>query len=578
MKYQQDNVPTKKIAIYARKSKASETGKSIENQISKCRQYALAKLNAEENDFIIFQDYGLSGFYADRPAYQNMMTAILAGHISAVLCYKIDRISRKTLDLLNFIELLRQKNIAFISCTDDIDTQSKTGKIMLSLLASIAEFERDIITERITDNLYELAKEGRWLGGATPMGYQSIPRYTYQNGKKRVSHDLKLIPEEAAVIRELYATFLKTHSLKQTADCLREKGFYTRKKQPYTAKAIKSILENPVYAVADAASYRYIQAQQIPLYAAETRFDGKHGLLAYNKTHQSKEPAPHQQGAYKRRHQKQALSRWIVTIGNHPGIVPGVQWVRAQTILKQNQNKYCRPKETSHALLSEKIRCPVCHGNTYVRTYSNRYTADGVLKYAYICKEKYHNHKTCPHSPNIPGNALDKILWLELAQACQKPKESYLALIQNQLQQEIKQLPPQEPTPAVQLQQEIGNLSKAITQQIMNARTAAANIRPLLLTDISQMQQKKETLQNQYVALQQSANLARQEKTTALTPEKEQVLSCLFSPQIFWQSAYSQQASLLAPLPQTFIQCITIDPKEKKISVFLQKENASDYQ
>lgn len=564
-----------KIAIYARKSKATETGKSIENQITKCRQYALAKLNAAESDLIIFQDYGLSGFYADRPAYQNMMTAILTGNISAVLCYKIDRISRKTLDLLNFIELLKQKNIAFISCTDDIDTQSKTGKIMLSLLASIAEFERDIITERITDNLYELAKEGRWLGGVTPMGYQSVPHHTYQNGKKLISHDLKLIQEEAAVIQQLYALFLKTRSLKQTATQLREKGICTRKKQPYTPKAIKSILENPVYAIADTASYQYIKEQHIPLYAEQTQFDGKRGLLAYNKTHQTKEPDSNQQGIYKRTHQKQELSRWIVTVGQHQGIISGTEWVCAQAILKENQNKYCRPKETSKALLSGKMRCPICQGDTYVRTYSNRYTTDGDLKYTYVCKEKYKDHTACPHSPNIPGNEFDKIVWLKLTDVCCKQTQGYLNTIQEQLQQEQKHLSLPEESPHTQQEKEIYKLTQAIEQQIMNVRTAAENIRPLLLTDISQMQEKKEFLQNQYATQQQCAMLASQQKKVVLSQRKKQLLSWLFHPQAFWQKANSQFISTLALFPQTFIQHISIDQTQKKIFLFLQKENAS---
>ena len=199
-----NKISIRKIAIYARKSKATETGKSIENQIKKCTAYAEAKLNAQSQELQIYTDYGLSGFYEDRPAYQKMLSDIQRGAISAVLCYKMDRISRRTIDLLNFIELLKQKQIAFISCTDDIDTQSKTGKIMISLLASIAEFERDIITERITDNLYELAKEGRWLGGNPPTGFGSRSEYTFHQGKKHISHHLAILPQEICTIQQIF--------------------------------------------------------------------------------------------------------------------------------------------------------------------------------------------------------------------------------------------------------------------------------------------------------------------------------------------------------------------------------------
>jgi len=88
-----------------------------------------------------------------------MLKDIENNKIRAVICYKIDRISRRTVDLLNLIQQMDQRNIAFVSVSDkELDTSTRTGKIMISMLSAIAEFERDIIAERITDNMYELAR------------------------------------------------------------------------------------------------------------------------------------------------------------------------------------------------------------------------------------------------------------------------------------------------------------------------------------------------------------------------------------------------------------------------------------
>jgi len=168
------NEDDRKIAVYVRKSKITETGKSIDMQKEKCIATAALKFDAKPEDILIYEDEGKSGFYADRKDYRRMLDDIEAGNIKAVICYKIDRISRRTVDLLNLVEQLKQKDIHFISVSNgDIDTTINTSKLMLVILGAIAEFERDIIAERITDNLYELAKDGRWLGGNPPLGYYS---------------------------------------------------------------------------------------------------------------------------------------------------------------------------------------------------------------------------------------------------------------------------------------------------------------------------------------------------------------------------------------------------------------------
>ena len=105
------------------------------------------------------------------------------GKIKAVACYKLDRISRKTSDLMRLLEYFERHDVTLLVCSNNINTRISTSKIIIQVLAIIAEFERDILTERIQDNLMELAKDGRWLGGKTPTGFSS-QRVTTGSGKK----------------------------------------------------------------------------------------------------------------------------------------------------------------------------------------------------------------------------------------------------------------------------------------------------------------------------------------------------------------------------------------------------------
>lgn len=114
-----------------------------------------------------YEDKGLSGYCSDRPDFQGMLHDIQEGKIRAIVCYKLDRIGRKTTDLLRLIDFLEKYNVDLLICSNEINTASDVSKIFIQIFAVAAEFERDTLTERITDNIMELAK-GRWLGGNTP--------------------------------------------------------------------------------------------------------------------------------------------------------------------------------------------------------------------------------------------------------------------------------------------------------------------------------------------------------------------------------------------------------------------------
>ncbi len=167
-----------------------------------------------------YEDKGLSGYYSDRPDFQRMLHDIQAGKIRAIVCYKLDRIGRKTTDLLRLMDFLEKDEVDLLICSNGINTASGVSKIFIQIFAVVAEFERDTLTERITDNMMELSKDGRWMGGKTPFGF-TIRRATTRSGKgKSALSYLGSVPEEKKIVERLYKLFLTNRSIKKTADAL----------------------------------------------------------------------------------------------------------------------------------------------------------------------------------------------------------------------------------------------------------------------------------------------------------------------------------------------------------------------
>ena len=160
---------SEKCFIYARKSVDTGKGESIENQIEMCKDYFKGKPDIE---FRIYHDKGFSGKNTNRPHFQQMRTDIKVEKPQYLICYRLDRISRSVGDFAEFYDFLQSCGTTFISITEKFDTSSSVGKAMLSITAVFAQLERETIAERVRDNMYLLARTGRWLGGTPPLGYK----------------------------------------------------------------------------------------------------------------------------------------------------------------------------------------------------------------------------------------------------------------------------------------------------------------------------------------------------------------------------------------------------------------------
>lgn len=484
---------SRKIAVYARKSKITETGKSVENQITRCKEYIQFKFNAGEKDIAVYIDEGLSGFYSDRPNYLRMLRDISDNKIRALVCYKFDRISRKTIDLLKLVDSLNSKKIDFISCSDDIDTSAKSGKMMITFLATIAEFERDIIAERISDNMYELSKDGRWLGGTTPTGYKSTREYIKTGNKRTQINYLEIIPEEFNLVQNIFSYFLSERSLVKVSEILNSQGKKTKSGRKFDGKAIKQILLNPVYAAADETMYRYFESLDIPVYKDKSEFNGSHGLMVYNKTEQIKklkDESTFCNVKYVQQTLKRDIKDWITSVGRHPPAVSGKEWLKAKRILQANKDKYIRPNGRTESLLSGLLKCPACGSPMAVRSNSYRYTDDGRLQYRYVCKRKMKDHRSCPDSQNIKGNEIDDFV-IKIISSMDHPDQFYYKLL-NEDKTLISYQTSGLDMEILDLTRKIDQIDQSIKSQIKNLRSASEEIKREIFEDLDALNEEKE--------------------------------------------------------------------------------------
>ncbi len=334
-----------KVAIYTRKSKFTEEGESIENQIKMCIKYSETMLEAAEYE--IYEDEGFSGGNIDRPKFKKMMKDIKAKKFTHLICYRLDRISRNVADFTNTLETLNKYNCSFISIKEQFDTSSAMGRAMMNISATFAQLERETIAERIKDNLRELAKTGRWLGGPPPMGYSSIGVENNDiKGKSRKKHILKINPDEIEIVKLVFKLFIEHKSFQKVSGILENQGLYSRSGKIFSRELVKQTINNPIYVIADKKLFDFFKENGCETYE-ETKINNLNGIMPYNRRKENGSFAP--------------ISNWIISVGDHPGIISSDLWIRCQTICKEIKQKASNRQCTSQeALLSGLIVCARC--------------------------------------------------------------------------------------------------------------------------------------------------------------------------------------------------------------------------
>ncbi|MEO6609167.1 MAG: recombinase family protein, partial [Aestuariivirga sp.] len=236
-------VPTSNLkvrcAVYTRKS--SEEGlemefNSLDAQREACEAYIVSQ---KAEGWVLapeaYNDGGVSGGTLERPALKRLMSDIEQGRIDVVVVYKIDRLSRSLLDFARLVEVFDRQKVTFVSVTQSFNTTTSMGRLTLNVLLSFAQFEREVIGERIRDKFAASRKKGMWMGGSVPLGYRVADR-------KLLIHE-----EEAASVRMIFRRFTELGSATRLAAELGKDGIHTRKGKPIDKSFLYRLLNNRVY-------------------------------------------------------------------------------------------------------------------------------------------------------------------------------------------------------------------------------------------------------------------------------------------------------------------------------------------
>ncbi|EHT3480755.1 recombinase family protein [Staphylococcus pseudintermedius] len=230
-----DKMKKKLVGGYIRVSTERQVeGYSIEEQITQIEQYC--QFNGYEL-VDIYADRGISGKSMNRPELQRMLNDAKNGKLDCVMVYKTNRLARNTSDLLTIVEELHRQNVEFFSLSERMEVKNSTGKLMLQILASFSEFERNTILENIYNMQHQRALEGYYQGNL-PLGYNNIP-----DNKK----ELMINQHEANIVKYIFESYAKGHGYRKIANALNHKGYVTKKGNPFSISAITYILSNPFY-------------------------------------------------------------------------------------------------------------------------------------------------------------------------------------------------------------------------------------------------------------------------------------------------------------------------------------------
>jgi len=204
-----------RVAVYARQSVEDATSEfgSIEAQREAVAAYVTSQREKGWTPLAnVYEDGGYSGKNTARPAFQRLLADVDAGQVDVVAVYKLDRLSRSLSDFVALMARFRERNVDFVSITQQFDTTSSVGRLTLNLLATFAEFEREQISERTHDKMIAARRRGMWTGGAVPLGYDLVEKRLVPN------------PAETEHVRWLFATYLTLGSLTRTLDATSKRG------------------------------------------------------------------------------------------------------------------------------------------------------------------------------------------------------------------------------------------------------------------------------------------------------------------------------------------------------------------
>jgi len=313
-----------RCAVYTRKS--TEEGLDSDfNSLDAQREAGEAYVASQRNEGWVllpdrYDDGGFSGGALERPALQRLLRDVEAGRIDCIVVYKVDRLSRSLMDFSKLVELFDRQKVSFVSVTQHFNTTDSMGRLTLNILLSFAQFEREIIGERIRDKIAAAKKKGKRCGGLPLLGYNIV------NGKLEVN------PAEAKLVRHVFDSFLRIGSTTILARQLNGQGHTTKTWTTHQGKERKG---GPW---SKAHLYRLFRNRT---YLGEVTHKGN------------------------------------VYPGEHQAIIPRELWDKTHSILAKNYHaRTAKTKAETPALLKGLIRCGHCQtsmGITFTRKAGRMY-------------------------------------------------------------------------------------------------------------------------------------------------------------------------------------------------------------
>ncbi len=228
-----------RCAVYTRKS--TEEGLDMEfNSLDAQREACEAYVASQKPEGWVlvpdrYDDGGYSGGTLERPALKRLLADIEDGRVDVVVVYKIDRLSRSLMDFAKLVEVFDRRGVTFVSVTQSFNTTTSMGRLTLNILLSFAQFEREVIGERIRDKFAASRARGMWMGGHPPLGYDVKDRKLVVN------------EPEATIVRMIFERFLKVGSATVLVRELGPAGITTKRGKPVDKGILYKLLNNRIY-------------------------------------------------------------------------------------------------------------------------------------------------------------------------------------------------------------------------------------------------------------------------------------------------------------------------------------------
>jgi site-specific DNA recombinase len=274
-----------RCAIYTRKS--TEEGldqdfNSLDAQREAAEAYIHSQAHASWTCLLErYDDGGYSGSNLDRPALQRLLTDIQAGHIDCVLTHRVDRLSRSLLDFAKLMEAFEKHQVALVSVTQHFNSATSMGRLVLNVLLSFAQFERELIAERTRDKMAAARRKGKWSGGLPVLGYDVDAR----------TRKLVVNEDEAARVRAIFALYREHQNLLPVVEELGRRGWCTKQSltrqghvrggRPFTKGSLYQLLTNVTY-VGQVRYHQEVHPGEQPALVDQQVWQDVQALLAQN--------------------------------------------------------------------------------------------------------------------------------------------------------------------------------------------------------------------------------------------------------------------------------------------------------